>query len=157
MGRDRSAADGAGLRHAIAIVLLRGDRMLMIRRAAGVPRPGVWSPPTGWIEPGETPAEAVEREAREELGLILRAESEVWHCHAEVDGRPLRIGWWLTRHLQGRPNPEPAEVAEYRYVDSAGYFALQPTFAQHHPFFACVLPGLVLRGASHTAGPPAGT
>ena len=59
-------------RPAVAIVLLRDDgRMLMIRRAEGIPKAGFWSPPTGRVEPGESAAEAARREAREELGLAV--------------------------------------------------------------------------------------
>jgi ADP-ribose pyrophosphatase YjhB (NUDIX family) len=34
---------------------------------------GVWSTPGGVIELGETPAQAVEREVREETGLVVQA------------------------------------------------------------------------------------
>ncbi len=136
-------ANPAILRHAIAIVLLEAGRMLVIRRAAGVRRPGFWSPPTGWIEAGESAAEAVQREASEELGLVVRADCEIWHCMAEVDGGPLRIGWWLTQRLGGELQAEPSEVSEHRFVDAEAYFQLTPTFTQHHEFFREVLPQLL--------------
>ena len=41
------------------------DRVLFIRRADN----GEWGLPAGAIDPGETPAEAVAREVREETGL----------------------------------------------------------------------------------------
>ncbi|MCK7594194.1 NUDIX domain-containing protein [Lysobacter sp. CAU 1642] len=115
--------------------------MLLIRRAEGVPRPGFWSPPTGWVEPGESPAEAAVREAKEELGLEVSAEREVWHCHSD-DGR-LRIDWWQVTRLAGELRPDPAEVAAYRWVDAGAFFDLTPTFRQHHDFFRDRLPSLV--------------
>ena len=44
------------------------DRVLFIRRADN----GKWGLPAGAIDPGETPADAVAREVREETGLEVR-------------------------------------------------------------------------------------
>ena len=126
---------------AVAIVLIENGRMLLIRRAESVPRPGYWSPPTGWIEPGETPSQAAEREASEELGVKVRALGEVWRCRSDDDR--LLIHWWQVEGRTGELSPAPAEVAELRFVDAGEYFNLAPTFARHHPFFASVLPGLL--------------
>lgn len=51
-----------------AIVRDADDRVLFIRRADN----GKWGLPAGAIDPGETPAEAVAREVREETGLEVR-------------------------------------------------------------------------------------
>jgi ADP-ribose pyrophosphatase YjhB (NUDIX family) len=127
------------------VVLIEHRRMLLIRRAEGVPRPGYWSPPTGWVEPDESPAQAVEREAMEELSLRVRAERPVWHCLS--DAGELRIDWWRARRIAGRLQPDPAEVAACCWVDPDAYFRLAPTFRQHHPFFAQVLPLLLSASA----------
>ena len=74
------------LRHsARAIILDEHDRILLCR--FGFPHPAVptgatvvWAAPGGGIEPGETPAGALGRELREEVGLILDADPpHVWH------------------------------------------------------------------------------
>ena len=51
-----------------AIVRDADDRVLFIRRADN----GEWGLPAGAIDPGETPAQAVAREVREETGLEVR-------------------------------------------------------------------------------------
>lgn len=125
---------------AVAIVLQRDDRILFIQRAAGLPRAGYWTPPTGRVEPDESLAAAVEREAREELGLIVRARDEVWHCLTD-DGR-YRLHWWRADILSGQLTPDPAEVAAARWLTFAEYLACTPRFSAHQPFFAELLPQL---------------
>lgn len=52
----------------VGVVAISADRLLMIRRGHG-PAAGKWAIPGGRVEPGETLAEAVVREIREETGL----------------------------------------------------------------------------------------
>ena len=54
-----------------AIVRDERGRLLMVRRGHA-PSAGTWSVPGGRVEPGESDAEAVVRELREETGLEVR-------------------------------------------------------------------------------------
>lgn len=134
------------LRDAVAIVLLQDDKVLLIRRAACVPRPGIWSAPTGRVEAGESAAAAVTREAHEELGIEIEPLREVWRSRTD-DGR-YQLAWWLVRHRGGTLQANPAEVAELRWVNSAEFFTLAPTFPQHRPFFEDILPRLLASAPS---------
>lgn len=118
-----------------AVVMLLPDgagRLLVIRRAEGRPRAGWWSPPTGRVEPGEDEPAAVARELAEELGLRGRALRRVFESTTD-DGR-YALGWWLCSVEPGPIVAEPAEVAEWRWVDLAGFEALRPVFASHLKF-----------------------
>lgn len=57
----------------VSVAIRHGDRLLCIRESY---RPGL-SLPGGGIDRGETPLEAAQREAREEVGLDLAAEAFV--------------------------------------------------------------------------------
>jgi 8-oxo-dGTP pyrophosphatase MutT (NUDIX family) len=120
-----------------AVIMLlrdRRDRFLVIRRAEGRARGGWWSPPSGRVEAGETEAQAVARELREELGLDGSGLRRVWQCDSD-DGR-FRIGWWLCATTPGPIVADPVEVAEWRWVDVAAFLALAPIFDRHREFFA---------------------
>jgi 8-oxo-dGTP diphosphatase len=50
-------------------------RILLVRAASYLTVAGMWFLPGGGVEHGETPSEALEREVREETGLLIRAHS----------------------------------------------------------------------------------
>ena len=92
----------------------RAGRLLVIRRAAHRGRRR-WCFVGGAIDPGETPAEAVVREFREEVGGACNP-AQVWD-YVRPD-RSLHLEWWLA-DLDGQElTPNPAEVAELRLVPS---------------------------------------
>jgi len=78
----------------VAAVVRRGGRILITRRHPGGERGGQWEFPGGKVEPGESEAEALMREIREELG-----------CAVEV-------GRLLVRHRHRYPDLE-VELAFY--------------------------------------------
>lgn len=68
-----------------AVVLDTDGRLLLIRRGHA-PSAGLWSVPGGRVEPGETLADAVVREVREETGLAVRPEAVVGRLSIPGDG-----------------------------------------------------------------------
>lgn len=57
---------------AVAILIEKGGRVLLVRRV-NEPFRGQWTLPAGFIDSGEDPARAAERECLEETGLHTRA------------------------------------------------------------------------------------
>ncbi len=57
----------------VAAAIVRDGKVLAARRSAPSRLAGGWEFPGGKIEPGETPAEALVRECREELGVTISA------------------------------------------------------------------------------------
>jgi len=110
-------ADGANpgqvQRLAAYAVVVRGERMLLVRLSEQTPYPGAWTLPGGGVDFGEAPRDAVLRELHEETGLtgsveallgvhsavrepsdqgpdVLHAVRIVYRVHVDADG-PLTI------------------------------------------------------------------
>jgi NAD+ diphosphatase len=103
---------------AITMLVQSQDRCLLSRRH-GAPEHR-WSALAGFVEPGETPEEAVVREAREETGVEVVAveyvTSQPWPFPAA-----LMIGFWAFADPNGADalEPEPSELAEVRWWERA--------------------------------------
>ncbi len=95
---------GAALvRVAAAVILRRDGAVLLAQRLAGTPFAGYWEFPGGKLEPGETAAQALRRELREELGIEITLAAP-WltqryaYPHAHVELEFFRVYAW-----QGEP------------------------------------------------------
>jgi 8-oxo-dGTP diphosphatase len=96
-------------RRGAVAVITRGERLLVIRRAACVAAPGMYCFPGGGIEGDETEEQAVIRELREELAVAIRPVRRLWRC---VTPWGVDLAWWLAElDDQAEFIPNPAEVA----------------------------------------------
>lgn len=50
-------------------IVWRNDKVLITKRLANAPYPGMWEFPGGKVEPGEDPRDAIKRELQEELAI----------------------------------------------------------------------------------------
>ncbi len=86
-------------RVAAAVIVRPDGRVLVAQRPPGRAYEGYWEFPGGKLEPGETPAHALARELKEELGLdVLRAApwlvQEYVYPHAHVELNFFRVFAW---------------------------------------------------------------
>ena len=102
------------VRRGVIGILSRGDEYLMIRRADGVAKPGCWCFPGGHVEPGETPRQAVGRELREELGIIVSPTRRLGAIRV-LDSRHILVVWHVV-HVSGDFQLAHKEVADMRWV-----------------------------------------
>jgi isopentenyl-diphosphate delta-isomerase len=100
--------------------------ILVTRRALSKATwPGVWTNSfCGHPAPGESPAEAVERRAMQELGITVSRVTEILpdFRYRAVDASGIvenEICPVFTAVADGAPNPSPDEVAEWAWVEPA--------------------------------------
>ena len=117
-------------------VILRDDRILFIKRAAYTPQPGVWAPPSGEIEPGESQEAALVREVLEEVGLEVRPVRCVRQSVSA--GGTHTLYWWLAESTAGTLTLDPNEASDARWVTAADFATLSPTFPEDHDFYDSV-------------------
>ena len=105
---------------AVSAAIVRDDRVLLVRRAR-FPAQGLFTLPGGVVEVGETLAEAVTREVREETALVVEPIGLAGlREHIQRDGenrveRHFVILAFAARWIAGAPQLN-AELAEARWL-----------------------------------------
>jgi 8-oxo-dGTP pyrophosphatase MutT (NUDIX family) len=114
----------------IAAIIEREGRFLLGKRSPlRQSAPGYWCPISGRVEPGESRADAVVREVREETGLRVSALHEVAQCDTH-DGTAI-IHWWRTQLLDDAPAQlANDEHTELRWLTPEELQRLEPTFPE---------------------------
>ncbi len=69
----------------VRAAIVEGNKILLVKEIAD----GKWSMPGGWMDVGDYPADAAEREAKEESGFIVKAKKLIGVFDANRNGRPL--------------------------------------------------------------------
>jgi len=132
---------GNMLLDAIVAVITNGDKVLLIQRAPTVRGGGYWAPVSGEVEPGESQEAAVAREAKEEVGLMVRPLRKVWE---NISSRgTFRLHWWLAEYVGGELVLEKREVSDARWLTVDEICKMDSTFEGDREFFQKLLPSLV--------------
>jgi ADP-ribose pyrophosphatase YjhB (NUDIX family) len=152
-GRDRRACPRCEFVHwrnpAVgAAVLIRDERgrVLLVRRAPGATRSGLWSVPAGFVDYGEEVRAAAKRELEEETGLVAEVGDVVWVASNFHDPAKLTVGIWFAGTVTGgtlRPGDD---------ADDAGFFDLDDLPDLAFETDAELLASLRRRGSTGRAG-----
>lgn len=143
---DRTVDTAVGERrtpvHVVGGILVADGRVLLGHRSPSRRwYPDVWDIPGGHVEPGETGRAGMERELREELGVVVVTASALGTAHVG----DVVIDLWTVTEWTGNPvNREPEEHDEVRWfgVDDL------PVGTLAHPGLAPVLRAALLAPAT---------
>jgi 8-oxo-dGTP diphosphatase len=98
------------------VMVNAAGQVLACRRAEHQHLGGQWEFPGGKVERGETPAAALVRELREELGIDVTVEDAMAPVSWDYGRGPFRLLPYRCSILRGKP--EPLEHAELRWCDA---------------------------------------
>ena len=113
---------------AVGVLIQDAGRLMLIKRGND-PERGKWSVPAGFVDAGEDPARAAEREAREETGLQVRVIGllDVYARARAIDGADILIVY-LAQVTGGQLIPgDDAEAAGYFDLDALPDLAFDST------------------------------
>ena len=78
-------------------------RVLIAERLPGKHMAGRWEFPGGKIEPGESEADALSRELREELGVEVTSAHPLLALNHDYAERRVEISMWIVERYAGQP------------------------------------------------------
>ncbi len=128
------------MKDAVAVVIKKGDKFLLIKRGKRGEAEDYWCPITGAVEDGETQRQAVAREAKEEMGIIVKPIKKVWECYTE--DRQYLLHWWSVRLIKDEIKVNADEVKAYCWANYAEMQGIDKMFNTDLKFFKEVAPHL---------------
>ena len=117
------------MRRGVIGILEHDGRFLMVRRAAGVAKPGTWCFPGGHVEATETPRQAVVRELSEELGIGVKPVRRLGAVRVPDSRYVLAV--WKVVHVSGEFVLAEKEIAEVRWLEVHEIAEVSPGLASN--------------------------
>ena len=99
----------------VAVIVSDRGKILIDRRKAEGEMGGLWEFPGGKIEPGETIAECIKREIKEELDIEIAVGDRLTTITHTYKTFKVTLYVHYCQHLSGKP--QPIECEEIHWVD----------------------------------------
>jgi 8-oxo-dGTP diphosphatase len=112
-----------------AAVIQRGDAYLVTRRQAGAHLEGYWEFPGGKCEAGETLAESLLREIREELDAPIRVGEQILAVTHEYPDRLIELRFFRCE-LLGEPRAVQGQEMQWVIRENLADLAFPPADAE---------------------------
>jgi 8-oxo-dGTP diphosphatase len=112
----------------VAAGILRdtSGRVLITERLCDGPFNGLWEFPGGKIADGEDPAEALQRELLEELGIEVSEAAAYMRLHHEYPDRTVDLEFFLVTVWRGEPSGLEGQGVRWIYPDKIEAGVLLP-------------------------------
>ena len=94
-------------------LLDRAGLVLIAQRPRGKVLAGRWEFPGGKLADGESPSEALRRELREELGIVVRQFEWVLDITNAPNEKPLTLHCFVVTEYVGEPQPRDGQALEW--------------------------------------------
>ncbi|HET9451788.1 MAG TPA: (deoxy)nucleoside triphosphate pyrophosphohydrolase [Aggregicoccus sp.] len=107
-----------------AMLEREGGRYLITQRPAKASLPLLWEFPGGRVEEGESDAEALARELREEMGIRVHVLEQVIHTHHEYERYDIDFRVFRCRLADPSQEVQHLRVNDHRWVtlqEMSGY------------------------------------
>ena len=127
--------DKPRLRVVAAALFDDANRVLIADRPAGKHMAGWWEFPGGKVAAGETDAQALVRELREELGVDTRPHAEIMTLTHDYPDRVVDLVLWRVTLLNGVPRGLDGQQLKWVDCESLGAERLLPA---DRPFIAAL-------------------
>lgn len=101
----------------VGAVLIRGSKILAAKRSPTMSLPGMWEFPGGKIEFGESPAEALRRELREELICDVEIGNRVETTSHQYEFGTVTLTTFYCTLLDGEPRLTEHEEIRWLSID----------------------------------------
>jgi 8-oxo-dGTP diphosphatase len=88
-------------------------RVLIAQRPGGKHLAGRWEFPGGKVAPGESEAQALARELREELGIEVTASSPFMRLTHDYSDRSVELSMWIVERYAGVPRGLDAQQLKW--------------------------------------------
>lgn len=108
----------------LAAVIRRSDRYLVCKRPAHKRHGGLWEFPGGKLEPGESLAQAAQRELKEELNVDIVSVGSTLHIEQDI-GSPFQIEF-VEVEIAGEPTASEHESFAWLTLSQLQSLALAP-------------------------------
>ena len=110
----------------VAGVVIHAGQVLIARRLERLRMGGLWEFPGGKVETGESDADALQRELREELNIRVEVHEFLGES-VHDDGRgPVRLVAYRCTHVSGELVLQDHDAVRYVHPDDFGQYEFAP-------------------------------